>query len=60
MKHQLTVRDALARLPDPKGRRHVELFCDGTMSVEHRFEEFSENLAVWVIFDGPEGGEASR
>ena len=24
---------------------------------EHRFEEFSEDLAVWVIFYGPEGGE---
>jgi len=25
--------------------------------VEHRFEEFSDDLAVWVIFYGPEGGE---
>jgi len=25
--------------------------------VEHRFEDFSEDLAVWVIFYGPEGGE---
>jgi hypothetical protein len=25
--------------------------------VEHRFEEFTEDLAVWVIFYGPEGGE---
>ena len=24
---------------------------------EHRFEDFSENLAVWVIFYGPSGGE---
>lgn len=24
---------------------------------EHRFEEFSDDLAVWVIFYGPEGGE---
>lgn len=24
---------------------------------EHRFEEFSEDLAVWVIFYGPPGGE---
>jgi mannose-6-phosphate isomerase-like protein (cupin superfamily) len=23
----------------------------------HRFEDFSEDLAVWVIFYGPEGGE---
>ncbi|HYP29707.1 MAG TPA: cupin domain-containing protein [Blastocatellia bacterium] len=24
----------------------------------HRFENFSEDLTVWVIFYGPEGGEA--
>jgi mannose-6-phosphate isomerase-like protein (cupin superfamily) len=24
---------------------------------EHRFEEFSEDLAVWVVFYGPPGGE---
>ena len=110
MKHQLTVGDALARLPGLKGERYVELFSHGTLSVElyaprehdpqephtrdevyivvegtgrfqngterhrfargdllfvpagveHRFEEFSNNLAVWVIFYGPEGGEAAR
>jgi mannose-6-phosphate isomerase-like protein (cupin superfamily) len=25
--------------------------------VEHRFEEFSDDLAAWVVFYGPEGGE---
>jgi mannose-6-phosphate isomerase-like protein (cupin superfamily) len=25
--------------------------------VIHRFEEFSDDLAVWVFFYGPEGGE---
>lgn len=25
----------------------------------HRFEEFSEDFAVWVAFYGPEGGEKS-
>lgn len=25
----------------------------------HRFENFTDDLAVWVIFYGPEGGEAS-
>lgn len=25
--------------------------------VEHRFENFSDDLTVWVIFYGPEGGE---
>ena len=27
-------------------------------SVEHRFEDFTDNLVVWVVFYGPEGGEA--
>lgn len=26
----------------------------------HRFEEFSDDLAVWVMFYGPEGGERSH
>jgi mannose-6-phosphate isomerase-like protein (cupin superfamily) len=26
--------------------------------VVHRFEEFTDDLAVWVMFYGPEGGEA--
>jgi mannose-6-phosphate isomerase-like protein (cupin superfamily) len=25
--------------------------------VEHRFEHFTEDLAVWVLFYGPDGGE---
>lgn len=25
--------------------------------ISHRFEEFSDDLALWVIFYGPEGGE---
>jgi mannose-6-phosphate isomerase-like protein (cupin superfamily) len=25
--------------------------------VEHRFEESTEDLAVWVVFYGPDGGE---
>ena len=28
--------------------------------VEHRFENFSDDFATWVIFYGPEGGEATR
>ena len=48
-------------------------FCDGRREsfgpgdflfvpagVEHRFEDFTDDLVVWVIFYGPEGGEASR
>jgi mannose-6-phosphate isomerase-like protein (cupin superfamily) len=25
---------------------------------EHRFEDFTDDLAVWVVFFGPRGGEA--
>ncbi|WP_425236262.1 cupin domain-containing protein [Ulvibacterium sp.] len=25
--------------------------------IEHRFENFSEDFATWVLFYGPEGGE---
>jgi mannose-6-phosphate isomerase-like protein (cupin superfamily) len=28
--------------------------------VEHRFEEFTDDLAVWVIFYGPDGGESAE
>jgi len=27
--------------------------------VEHRFEGFTDDLVVWVVFYGPEGGEAN-
>jgi mannose-6-phosphate isomerase-like protein (cupin superfamily) len=27
--------------------------------VEHRFEEFTDDFCVWVMFYGPEGGEAA-
>ena len=28
--------------------------------VEHRFENFSDDFAVWVMFYGPEGGETDE
>ena len=28
--------------------------------VEHRFENFADDFAVWVMFYGPEGGELDR
>jgi mannose-6-phosphate isomerase-like protein (cupin superfamily) len=28
--------------------------------VEHRFENFTDDLAVWVVFYGPENGEVPR
>jgi mannose-6-phosphate isomerase-like protein (cupin superfamily) len=27
---------------------------------EHRFEAFTDDLAAWVVFYGPEGGEAAK
>ena len=27
-------------------------------AVEHRFIEFSEDFATWVVFRGPPGGES--
>ena len=104
---KLTLHEALAKLPGPKGERFVSLFRHGTLEVElyaprgrdpqtphtrdevyvvisgsgwfvnggtrepfapgdflfvpagveHRFEDFTEDLAVWVMFYGPEGGE---
>ena|ERR1700730_11210222 len=34
-------------------------FLFAAAGVEHRFENFTDDLAVWVIFYGPEGGEVS-
>ncbi len=47
-------------------------FCDGVRAsfsrgdflfvpagVEHRFEDITDDLSVWVLFYGPEGGEAT-
>ena len=28
--------------------------------VEHRFEDFTDDLVVWVVFYGPEGGEEPK
>jgi mannose-6-phosphate isomerase-like protein (cupin superfamily) len=42
------------------GRRHRFATHDvlfAKAGVRHRFEDFSEDFAVWVFFYGPEGGE---
>ena len=49
-----------------------QFFLDGTRTpfgpgdlifvpagAEHRFEDFGDDLQVWVVFYGPEGGEAA-
>ena len=50
-----------------------EFVCDGSRKAfrmndvlfaaagaEHRFENFTDDFAVWVFFYGPEGGEGDR
>src|SRR4051812_27139489 len=106
-RRQVSVEEALARLPGPEGQRFAEVLAHGTLAVEiyaprgadpqlphsrdevyvvvagagefvngderrafgpgdllfvpagvvHRFEGFSDDLVVWVLFYGPEGGE---
>jgi mannose-6-phosphate isomerase-like protein (cupin superfamily) len=34
-------------------------FLFAPAGVAHRFEDFSEDFAVWVLFYGPEGGESN-
>lgn len=34
-------------------------FLFAPAGVEHRFENFTDDLVVWVMFYGPEGGEAA-
>lgn len=103
-----TLDDALARLPEPGGKRSATVFRHGTLDLkvyaprgedpqlphdldevyivvsgsgwfvngderhrfgpgdvmfvparqEHRFEAFTDDFVTWVVFYGPEGGEA--
>ena len=44
------------------GERHA--FAPGDLlfvpaGVEHRFQQFTDDLAVWVVLYGPEGGDAA-
>lgn len=35
-------------------------FLFASAGLPHRFEDFTDDLAVWVVFYGPRGGEAPR
>ena len=35
-------------------------FLFAAAGVKHRFENFTDDLALWVIFYGPEGGEVKE
>lgn len=59
---ELYVIDAGAGIFFNNGIRHY--FKKGDVlfapaGVEHRFEQFSDDFATWVIFYGPKGGEAN-
>jgi mannose-6-phosphate isomerase-like protein (cupin superfamily) len=106
---QLSLQDAMKRVPTSDGKPFAELFQHGSLSVEiyaprgrdtqkphardevyvvargsgvfvhgdsrtsfaagdflfaaagevHRFEEFTDDFCTWVLFYGPEGGEAA-
>jgi mannose-6-phosphate isomerase-like protein (cupin superfamily) len=45
---------------DGNARRRFEAgaFLFAPAGQPHRFEDFSDDLAVWVMFYGPDGGEA--
>ena len=107
---RVSLAEAMARLPGPRGERFAEVFAHGSLvveiyaprgsdpqqphtrdevyvvvsgggefvngprrqkvgpgdflfvpaGVEHRFENFTGDLAAWVIFYGPEGGERAE
>ena len=40
-----------------EGNRGVYVLPAG---VEHRFEDFTDDFGMWVVFYGPEGGERPR
>ena len=106
-KRRVTMTEAFARIPGPRGERFAKVFEHGSLEVElyaprgrdpqtphtrdevyvvvqgsgsyvhgenregfgpgdflfapaglvHRFEDFTDDLVVWVLFYGPEGGE---
>lgn len=45
-----------------EGRRPFAVgdFLFAPAGVPHRFEQFTDDFAVWVMFYGPEGGEAAQ
>ena len=42
---------------DERGKFGPHDFLFVPAGMEHRFENFSDDLALWVFFYGPEGGE---
>jgi len=48
------------RMTPKKAMAAVSASDDGLYGVEHRFIDFTEDFGSWVIFYGPQGGEASE
>ena len=57
----LVLHDGVVALANPQAEKMFRfgpgdaLYVDA--GVEHRFVEFSDDFAVWVVFYGPAGGE---
>jgi len=62
---RVTTAEAVRRVPGSAAKRYEVVFEHGTLQVgiyapvgvAHGFEQFSNDLAMWVLFYGPEGGE---
>ena len=73
MIRRVALKEALDRVPTEATiviHGNGRFFCDGRWETfgpgdflfapagaEHRFEDFTDDLSVWVLFYGPEGGE---
>ncbi len=66
---RMALEEVAKQLPGPRGERSKVAFKHGTLGPDdvlfapaglpHRFEDFTDDLVVWVMFYGPEGGEAT-
>ena len=54
----LVIAGAIRRTELREHMNFVPLGLLAVLGVPHRFVDFSDDLAVWVVFYGPDGGEA--
>ena len=58
---RMTVADALAQIPATRRTTFGPGDClFAAAGVVHRFVEFTDDLVVWVVFYGPDGGEGGQ
>ena len=55
MTGRMTIETALKAVKDSDDGFYGVLFVPA--GVEHRFDDFSDDFAAWVVFFGPKGGE---